>query len=549
MAVAAMAALAASAHGLPVQHVSLNDGGIWVTDNSAGVVGRFAKPVGQLDGELAPQSVSTSMDVWQDGPLVAVYDASGGRMYGVNAYGPSFSGAGTAISPDTTAGAIALGDDTLAVLGADHSLRTATLKAGGASLSALAATARPLAAHLPANSAVAVGSDDTVWVAGGGQLREFTEGAAAPSVTSLPLSATDPMRVTTVGNVPVVADATTKTLYLPESGRMVRLPAADSSTGFELQQASGASDVAVAATGTALYSADLSTGRLTTLSSGHSGTVAAPVQVAGCVHAAWADGEDGSYVRTCGAPPPPAAAAQSFSTGDLSPELVFRVNNGEVVLNDTANGGVFLVDTTVIDVTPVWHQDSNQNPVQVKDQDKNQLKTTPYTQGARPGATTVVHVLDAVEGAPGLTYAVTAAGNPDKPGVTVSVAPDAQTVLATVTSLTGDAHFQYMVDDGHGHRATGEVTLVPRAAGQNNAPHLKPKYQPPALPVASGGLITVPVVGDWRDYDGDPLYLDSGSVHASAGSAGVTGGGALSFTAPRTAAGEAVTLTYGVSDG
>ena len=35
--------------------------------------------------------------------------------------------------------------------------------------------------------------------------------------------------------------------------------------------------------------------------------------------------------------------------------------------------------------------------------------------------------------------------------VTVSVAPDAQTVLATVTTLSTDAHFQYTVDDGHGH--------------------------------------------------------------------------------------------------
>ena len=93
------------------------------------------------------------------------------------------------------------------------------------------------------------------------------------------------------------------------------------------------------------------------------------------------------------------------------------------------------------------------------------------------------------------------------------------------------------------------MTLLPRAAGQNNAPHLKPKYQPPTLSVASGGTIAVPVVGDWRDYDGDPLYIDSGSARASAGSAAVTSDGALSFTAPRTTAGEAVTLTYGVSDG
>ena len=134
-----------------------------------------------------------------------------------------------------------------------------------------------------------------------------------------------------------------------------------------------------------------------------------------------------------------------------------------------------------------------------------------------------------------------AVGQPDQPGVTVAVAPDAQTVLATVTSLTADAHFQYTIDDGHGHTASSEVTLEPRAAGQNAAPALRPGYQPPCLSVASGGTLVIPVIGDWRDFDGDPLYIDTSAVTASAGSAAVTSGGALSFTAPQTAAGETVT--------
>src|ERR1700722_10426775 len=121
VAVATFAALAASSHGFPVQHVSLNDGGIWVTNNSIGTIGRFTKPIGQLDGELAPPSSSTSVDVWQNGPVVAAYDASGGRIYAVNVYGTAFYDAGAAISP--APGGIALGDETVAVLSPDHSLR------------------------------------------------------------------------------------------------------------------------------------------------------------------------------------------------------------------------------------------------------------------------------------------------------------------------------------------------------------------------------------------------------------------------------------------
>jgi large repetitive protein len=549
---ATFAALAVTSHGFPVQHVSLNDGGIWVTNNADGIVGRFAKPIAQLDGSVTPASASPNVNVWQDGPVVAVYDATGGRTYAVNVYQPAFYDAGQVISP--VSGGIALGGTTLAVLATDHTLRAATLGAGGGSLSALSATAKPLAAHLPANAAVAVGTDDTIWVAGGGELFGFPEGAAAPSTSSLPLSVSHPMQVTTVGNIPVVADATTRTLYLPDSGHTVPLPAVDTSSGFELQQPSGASDVVVAATGRALYSVNLSTGQLTTLSTGHSGTVAAPVQVAGCVHAAWADTTTGSYVRSCGAPPPATSTAQTFAVDDPGgdPSLVFRVNNGLVVLNDTTDGEVFTLGTTVTGIKPQWELGSNARQTQGETHQAQQnipLTANPVTQGVRPGTTTVVHVLDTAKGNPDVTYAVTALGKPDQPGVTVTIAPDAQTVLATVTTLSANAHFQYTIDDGHGHSASSEVTLVPRSPGQNAAPGLRVNYQPPPVKVASGGNLVVPVIGDWRDYDGDPLYIDASSVAASAGSAAVTSGGALSFTAPPTSRDETVTLRYGVSDG
>ena len=551
VAVVTFAALAASSHGFPVQHVSLNDGGIWVTNDSLGTIGRFTKPIAQLDGELGPADNSNSVDVWQDGPVVAAYDATGGRVYAVNVYGTSFFDAGAAISP--VAGGIALGDTTLAVLSTDHDLRTTELSAGGGSLSALTETAKPLDKNLPANSAVAVGGDDTVWVAGGGYLRSYPEGGK-PEVSGLPLSATDPMQVTTVGNVPVVADVTKKTLYLPDSGKTVRLPPSDTSAGFELQQSSAASDVVVVATGEALYSVNLGSGTYNTLSSGHSGTVAAPVQVGGCVQAAWADGSTGSYVRSCGSPPPATSAAQTFDLDDPSPQLVFRVNNGEVVLNDTTNGGIFLVDSAIVNTHPKWELSntagkSNTQAQTTETQQKTKLLASPYTQGVRPGTTTVVHVLDAVKGEPGVTYAVTAVGTPDQPGVTVSVAPDAQTILATVSTLSTDAHFQYTVTDGHGNQATSEVTLVPRSPSQNSPPALRPGYQQPSLSVAAGGTLVVPVIGDWRDFDGDPLYIESSSVKPSAGSAAVTTGGALSFTAPQTTANETVTVAYGVSDG
>jgi len=554
VALATFAALAVTSHGFPVQQVSLNDGGIWVTDNASGYVARFDRPIAQLDGFVEPGSGSGSVNVWQDGSVIAAY--GGGRIYAVNPLQPNFyDPAGQAISP--AADGIALGGTTLAVLSTDHALRAVTLGTGGGSLSALSAAAKPLAAQLPANAAVAVGSDGTIWVAGGGELRAFPGGAGAPTVSTLPLSASDPMQVTTVGDVPVVADAATGTLYLPESGRpAVQLPGAGAASGFVLQQPSGAGDVVLAATDQTLYSVTLSNGQLSMLSTGHSGTAVAPVQVAGCVDAAWAYGATGSYVHTCGTPPPATSDAQTFQLDDSAsvPSLVFRVNNDSVVLNDTTDGRVFFLEgATLTSVEPDWQP--NSTPGQGKKQgqtttaqQKDQLVANPVTQGVRPGTTTVVHVLDNARDNPGATIVVSALGNVDQPGVHVAISPDAQTVLATVTTMSTDAHFQYTIDDGR-QTASSEVTLVPVSPAQNFPPMLRPDYQAPALQVAAGESLVVPVIGDWRDFDGDPLFIEPSSVVASSGSATVTASGALSFTAPLTSADKSVTVRYGVSDG
>jgi len=183
-------------------------------------------------------------------------------------------------------------------------------------------------------------------------------------------------------------------------------------------------------------------------------------------------------------------------------------------------------------------------------QQRAPLIARPVTQGVRPGRTTVVHVLDDDSGPAGDVLAVTAAGRPDQRNVTVTIAPDAQTVLATVPgTMDGDAHFTYTIDDGHGHTAQGVVTLVPRSPDQNSAPALRRGYRAPDLTVASGASITVPVIGDWRDFDGDSLYVDDGHLSATAGTVGVSGNGEISYTAPETTTARTVTIRYGVSDG
>ena len=402
VAVATFAALAATSQGFPVQHVSLNDGGIWVTNNAIGAIGHFDKPIAQLDGQVNATSATPFLDVWQNGSLVAAYDSSVDRLYSVNVYQPAFAGGAVSVS----ASHIALGGSTLAVLGSNGTLRTATLDAPGGSLAAVGSAAPPRASHLPDNASVAVASDGTAYVAGGGELRRYPA-TGPPATSGLPFPAGDTLQITTVGTVPVVADATSRTLYLPASGRTVTLPSQDTSTTVQLQQSSPQGSVVAVATALALYRVDLGTGQLTILSTGHSGDVAAPVQVAGCIHAAWNNGPAGSYARNCGGQAA-ATVEQSFPLSSARPSLVFRVNRGEVVLNDTADGGVFLVDTKVTNADPKWQQvvqpakDHSTNTDNTTELTQAPLIAKPCTQGVRPDRTTVVHVLDHDSGPSGL---------------------------------------------------------------------------------------------------------------------------------------------------
>ncbi len=180
-AVATFAALAATSQGFPVQHVSLNDGGIWVTNNAIGAIGHFDKPIAQLDGQVNATSANPVLDVVQNGALVAVYDSSVDRLYSVNVYQPAFTAAGVAVPP---ASQIALGGSTLAVLGGDGTLRTTVLDGPGASIAVVASTAPARAKNLPKEAAIAVASDGTVYVAGGGELRRYPVAGPPPAPDS-----------------------------------------------------------------------------------------------------------------------------------------------------------------------------------------------------------------------------------------------------------------------------------------------------------------------------------------------------------------------------
>ena len=589
VAVVTLAGLASRSQGFPVERLSLNDGGVWVTDKADGQVGRFNNPIGQLDGALPMSTAGPDMNVWQDNGLVASY--SGGKMFAVDPANTKFTDGGTPVSFPSSA-QVALNGTAVAVIGTDRQLRAAAMSQASPSSQGVSADA-PLSVQgvsadataldkkkLPASSTVAVDTDNDIFTAGGGQLRRYPATADGtswgnPQVASLDqVTASDQLQVTTVGDVPVVADVTNGNVYLPDlpsSKQLVNLHAAPSGTApsLTLQQSSAASDIVYAATSTALYRIALATGDSSVVASVPGGTVTAPVQVSGWGYAVWADGASGTLLKAANQVPgasagPSAAPAkpQSFPVDADNPDLVFRVNHDQVVLNDATNGDVFLVDSKVDRIQPQWQQFTKQNKTNsnspVASPQAMPLLAKPDTQGVRSGRTTVVHVLDNDSGPVGALLAVVKVGKPDQSQVTVAVAPDGQTVLATVApGLSANAHFEYTIDDGKGHTANAQVTLQPRQPGQNGAPHLRDHYEATAVSVASGGHLIIPVIGEWRDPDGDPLYVDDNSdpgnqdlkVTGVGGTVGLTSGGAISYAAPQVTATGTAKVQYAVTDG
>ncbi|MFD4676446.1 Ig-like domain-containing protein [Lentzea sp. NPDC058450] len=551
LAAASLVAYAFTSTGNPVRQVDLNDGGVWVTSDRDGLFGRLNKPVGSLDAAFNPPGGAQrtyQLDVVQDAAAVVARDRAGGKLYPVDVSRAITLGDHGAVLP--SGGQVALAGGTLAVLDPGAGKVWATrvdVEAGVSALDQVSPESPPLATLDSADTAaLAVGLDGAVHaVSANGRTVTITPadtGFAEPAYDKLATSPKAP-KIAAVGSVAVVLDAESGTLHLPE-GRTVQ-------AGREavLQQSGPDAAAVVVATKGELKAFDLDGDGTATLHEGVDGAPAEPVRLGDCVHAAWA-GASGGYFRSCG--------GQKASPGNLKDakalvQPVFRMNRRAIVLNDLATGAVW--DLTTQDKVDDWQSvrpPPEQNP---SDKDKNENttesakdkppKATDDTLGARPGRTTVLHVLDNDSDPAGNILSVTAVSDLDRKDVTLAIAPDGQTVEVTLPEQAQDAHFKYTVDDGKGLNATAAVTVQVRTGTQNEPPAVRKGAVPHEWSVASGGRLTLPVLADWRDFDGDPVVLIE--AEAKAGAATTTNTGFVEYAAPVEAGQQPV--GYKVTDG
>ena len=497
--------------GAEVTQVNVNDGGIWVTNKSKQMVGHLDYEARILDGALRTEA--TNFDVGQAGETVTVSDLTSLTVAPVNVTQVSL-GSPTALPSGSSA---MQGGDVLGVLNpTDGTLWTTSATAPSpANLSEGAALSSNMGA-----SAFVTGLDGSVYsLAASGTLttvkRQGTVDQAATSrIEGIPEDAQ--LSITVVGDQVVALDSQSNTLFLP-GGKKLDLGAAGVEEGGILQLAGPKADSVLLATPSALVSIPLAGGTpmiTPATESGVSGNPAAPVRHEGCAYGAWS--VSGAYMRACD--DPSANKQMVVDTLTTAREIVFRTNRKAIVLNDVAQGSVWLPDSNMV-LMDNWdevenqleeteeEQDSPELTNEVADPQQREQNTPPEAVdddfGIRPGRSTVLPVLDNDSDLDGdvLTAAPTSA--PEWGTISIARGGRALQISGVDANQTGSTSFSYEASDGQAS-ASARVQVTIHPYSQNAAPN---QLRASTVKIGANAQIQYQALSDWRDPDGDPIYL------------------------------------------
>ncbi|WP_308492629.1 Ig-like domain-containing protein [Microbacterium terrisoli] len=535
--------------GNATTELDLNDGSVWVTKQSALMVGHFNDQSRVLDGGLS--TATGQYDILQSGQTVLVHDETGHTLATVDPATVALSG-----SAKIAAGSqVVLGDKTVAVLGTTKGSLW-VVPAGGVDAFAPART-KPLATLGP-GAAVTVGTDGTVYAVSPKKRTLTTvpvdaQGqATTPETAKLPdLGKNAQVSITVVGTTPVVLDAATGAVL---SGAGLR--AKVTGTGAVLQQPSADDAAVTIATDAALVRVPLDGSAITSQNADGTGVPAAPVRLNGCSYAAWAG--SGRFLRDCdGTTHDRAAQIPGLPAGA---HLQFRQNRDVVVLNDIIGGNTWLASDALQqvdnwdDLTPPKGQTEDNDEQVTEDTVQSTLPkrskqntppiANPDDYGVRPGRTTILPVLENDTDADGDVLTVTVPGGDPRVGTLQTINNGSGLQLAVPAEATGTGSFTYKVDDGRKGTATAKVSLTVHPWSTNAAPAQK---RTTSLTMEAGGVLTYNVLPDWRDPDGDNLYLKSAQA-APGDEVQVTNDGRITYHALSSTLGRKDVKIY-VSDG
>ena len=497
--------------GAEITQVDVNDGGIWVTNKSKQMVGHLDYEARILDGALRTEA--TNFDVGQSAETVTVSDLTSLTVAPVNVTQVSL-GSPTALPAGS---AVMQGGDVLGVLNAaDGTLwTTSATSPSPTALSDGAAVASNMGA-----SAFVTGMDGTVYaLSSSGTLTTVkrqgsVDQAKTSTIEGIPADAQ--LSMTVVGDQVVALDSASNTLFLP-GGRTLNLSAAGVEEGGVLQQAGPKADSVLLATPSTLVTIPLkgAAPTITPAAEGSPvGTPAAPVRHEGCAYGAWTG--SGAYLRSCD--DPASNRQQVVDTLTSAREIVFRTNRKAIVLNDVAQGSVWLPDSNMV-LMDNWdevenqleeteeEQDSPQLTNEIADPEQREENTPPEAVddefGIRPGRSTILPVLDNDSDLDGDVLTASPTSQPAWGAVTAARSGRALQITGVSVDQTGSTSFSYEASDGLASAAARvQVTIHPY--GQNEAPT---QLRASSVKIGAGAQIQYQALSDWRDPDGDPIYL------------------------------------------
>lgn len=575
---------AVTSEGTTVHEADVGDGGVWVSSSAQAKYGRLNTQARQLDaGVSTALATGSKLDVLQDGAAV-VGVATGNTLMpidvrtstaqdsGAAAPAPvSVDGQFTPATVDMRGGTIAAVDPKTGKVWAQR----VDVKKGIDSLTDVSTTAKPLAT-IGGNAAIAVDERGTVVAASGATGRVVTIAAAGDDLAK-PVTVTTKVRapsldVTAVGDTWVLYDPTKDELTIEGRDEPISAGAAlgDGPAYAALQQPGPKASSVVIANRVAARPVQLDGS-----GEGQGGVevqeqanrsvepplVARPVVLRGCLHAAWSETGNVFYGANCGRANPVAAGTLAGGgKGVVRDGVAFRVNRGNIVLNQLDTGDVWDLDSTKqkIDnwdalIPPTKKDDDNDKKDEnvVDDQQVSQPpKAMPDNLRVRAGRTNKIHPLDNDTDAKGSILAIDPKDltPPSAQDVTATVSSDGQSVDVAIPQnpSASTITFSYKVSNGKA-KQKGSAKIVLTVVGDevNTPPKLREGQAQLArttYPVVAGGRVAASVLGDWRDGESDPL-----SVEAVDPSTVIDGQGRVGITAA--AKPGPATVAYGVNDG
>ena len=500
--------------GFPISDVDLTSRDVWVTNGEQLLGGRLNRQIDELNGSVVASS--PNFDVLQDGDTLFIVDPDAGRVESVN---PASTEVTSAI--DLPPGAeVSYGGNVLSIMAPDGALwvipAVGDLQFNYVSTPPLVELGDDAHAVVTVDGVViAVSPNDE-------KLYRIPDLATAPQATDFP--SIGAFQLAAIGDTAVVFDQSTNEL-VTESGSTYSL---GDERGLRLQQTGPASDVAIVATADALLRVNLASGGVDVLIAGFDSVsdepdgVAAPVNQEGCAHGAWATGQ--KYLLACEGQDPQPVDIPEQTSGSL---LEFRVNRTVIALNDLSNGNVWLMDENMRlvdnwdDVVPPEEQESEEEGEEESSTqsfedtlaERTETNRPPTAQddefGVRPGRTTILSVLDNDSDPDGDVLVISAYDPIDPATGRLDPIDGARALQFTpAEGYTGIINFHYTVDDGRGGTASASVSARVVPEGQNDAPY---SVRNPGVSVEANQTITYNVLSDWRDPDGDDVFLVAAS--------------------------------------